>query len=464
MKAQCAFLIAICLTAIGAAQAQTTTSWGWNSPYDTDWFNPANWSNGVPDKNTKAVLYDSSSPYPLITTGHAEALLLHIGSDGPRVTIDGGELSAEQVDMGETSGIVLLSGTCSVTQLRFRSGFLDVRGGYFGLGVGGYATMDSFVWQSGGQVVLNGTLWITDESFTDPGYNLLGGSLIAQTIHIGKGPNYPGGSGGGALKLHGGQAIIKELTVGLPDNVAPGLTSGKLFITSTAQVTIESRLAFEHMSRLEATPGSMIRMAASGTAAASFDNKLTDASRLADLANLTLSFQGGAAGDFEVAGRDVGATLAGWDNNFVLGALELGGTAAGGMHLVDNHDNQAGNEALYVLGLQIGSGGKAQLGGLNLYYLNGGDPKQLFMGDANLDGLVNLLDLAGLAASYSKSGTWAQGDFDGDGVINVLDLASLASNYGRVPTQTVPEPATCVLLCLGALMVIGRRVGPSARR
>ena len=55
----------------------------------------------------------------------------------------------------------------------------------------------------------------------------------------------------------------------------------------------------------------------------------------------------------------------------------------------------------------------------------------LLPGDANLDGTVNVLDLAILAANYRKhvTGGWIQGDFNNDGVVDVEDLALLAANY-----------------------------------
>ena len=52
-------------------------------------------------------------------------------------------------------------------------------------------------------------------------------------------------------------------------------------------------------------------------------------------------------------------------------------------------------------------------------------------GDANLDGRVDVMDLAILAANYRKqvTGGWSMGDFNGDGVVDVKDLALLAANY-----------------------------------
>jgi hypothetical protein len=54
------------------------------------------------------------------------------------------------------------------------------------------------------------------------------------------------------------------------------------------------------------------------------------------------------------------------------------------------------------------------------------------MGDANLDGVVDVSDLSILAANYGieSDATWDLGDFNGDGAVNVSDLSLLAANYG----------------------------------
>ncbi|HSV15153.1 MAG TPA: pectinesterase family protein, partial [Tepidisphaeraceae bacterium] len=54
------------------------------------------------------------------------------------------------------------------------------------------------------------------------------------------------------------------------------------------------------------------------------------------------------------------------------------------------------------------------------------------IGDANLDGVVDVGDLGALASSYGMSGgaTWAQGDFNGNGAVDVGDLGALATKYG----------------------------------
>jgi autotransporter-associated beta strand protein len=62
------------------------------------------------------------------------------------------------------------------------------------------------------------------------------------------------------------------------------------------------------------------------------------------------------------------------------------------------------------------------------------------LGDANLDGAVDFLDLARLAQSYNTAGTtWSGGDFNFDGSTDFLDLATLAQNYNTaLPSEAIP--------------------------
>ena len=53
-----------------------------------------------------------------------------------------------------------------------------------------------------------------------------------------------------------------------------------------------------------------------------------------------------------------------------------------------------------------------------------------FFGDANLDGVVDNLDLTILSTNWQQSGMeWGDADFNGDGTVDDLDLTALASNW-----------------------------------
>lgn len=78
------------------------------------------------------------------------------------------------------------------------------------------------------------------------------------------------------------------------------------------------------------------------------------------------------------------------------------------------------------------------------------------MGDADLDGDVDLSDLGALATHYGATSgrSWLDGDFDFDGDVDLSDLGTLATHYGAGQAQAmadfltlVPEPASLFWIC-----------------
>ena len=94
--------------------------------------------------------------------------------------------------------------------------------------------------------------------------------------------------------------------------------------------------------------------------------------QLLGLENLKLIFEGGTAdwSTFEVAGEDKGLVPEGFDLNFGLGHLRVGGADAALLRLDDLFDNgnRSSPEALYVHDLTVGPGSTLDMNGLNLYY------------------------------------------------------------------------------------------------
>ncbi len=97
-------------------------------------------------------------------------------------------------------------------------------------------------------------------------------------------------------------------------------------------------------------------------------------------------------------------------------------------------------------------------------------------GDASLDGIVDVTDLAILAANWQAEGGadwypgvdwWEEGDFDASGKVDVTDLAILAACWqqdngeagsgGGSKSATVPGPTTLAILGAGALACRRRR-------
>jgi hypothetical protein len=116
--------------------------------------------------------------------------------------------------------------------------------------------------------------------------------------------------------------------------------------------------------------------------------------------------------------------------------------------------------------------------------------KFTYVGDATLDGVVDIDDYLQLDAGYTQHqpATWVNGDFNYDGVINGLDYAYIDASYaaqggplaeGMIAEHTaefgqqyvaalagleaggssVPEPGTLGVMGLGAMLLLRRRRG-----
>ncbi|HUS92835.1 MAG TPA: PEP-CTERM sorting domain-containing protein, partial [Phycisphaerae bacterium] len=81
-------------------------------------------------------------------------------------------------------------------------------------------------------------------------------------------------------------------------------------------------------------------------------------------------------------------------------------------------------------------------------------------GDSNFDGKVDAGDFAVLEAEFGLAGDWRHGDFNDDSIVDHLDYLIWKEFAGRSydgPGSTIPEPATLVLLAVGAAGVLARR-------
>jgi hypothetical protein len=86
------------------------------------------------------------------------------------------------------------------------------------------------------------------------------------------------------------------------------------------------------------------------------------------------------------------------------------------------------------------------------------------LGDANLDGSVDALDLNELGQRWrQQDNQWSHGDFTADGVVNALDLNEMGQNWRATIPMTaaaaasVPEPSALSLVVIATLGLLGRR-------
>ena len=434
----------------------TDLAWGFHRVFeahasgvqDRRWHHGAAWAGGLPPAAGAAVYLDAAAPSAYYVTLRKDASADSLALSGPaRLDIDAGTLTVSgitSVQSGDAQIAVKAGAELQTAELTIEGGL---------------------VWVSGG------TLDVTTACAVDGRLELSSGSVLSPSLSVGQagtglvlhtgGDNtvglamYLGHQAGadGTYTISGGSLSVADLYVG-------GDGRGTLNIDDPdAEITVSSKLSFGPDSTLTAADGAAIHMTGSA-----LDNQGTDPSALAGLENLTLIFEGGVAAvdDVEVAGQDLGPIAAGWQDNFVLGTLQLGDAAAGRIRLVNVHANHSppAAEAIYVNDLVLNAGATIDFNGLSLYFLNGEGPKQLHGGDASLNGCVDGLDYVIWSNNYLTGTTWQTGDLNGDGITDGLDYVIWSNNYWAGCPGTpgaVPEPGALALLALGTLVLIPRR-------
>jgi hypothetical protein len=190
----------------------------------------------------------------------------------------------------------------------------------------------------------------------------------------------------------------------------------------------------------------------------------TSPAKVAGLGNLGVLVSSGTGIAFiEAAGRDLGTAAEGFNGNFELASLALGGANTGGLRLINNIVNNpsvVGTDALYVTELTVGPGATLDLSGLNLYFMRDGQRYQLLPGDSDANGTVDATDYSAWFNNYGQAGGWADGDFcgNGDGAVDASDYAAWFNNYGQSGgVFSVPEPVTSAWLILGGLAILRRK-------
>ena len=88
------------------------------------------------------------------------------------------------------------------------------------------------------------------------------------------------------------------------------------------------------------------------------------------------------------------------------------------------------------------------------------------LGDANIDGHIDLTDLSTILNNFgAATSAWTSGNFDGALTIDLTDLSDVLNNFGlsnpnanvAQPLFAVPEPASLDSLVLGVAALAGRR-------
>jgi len=337
--------------------------------------------------------------------------------------------------------------------------------------------------QSGGVLSLRFSLDIAIEEAASGEYQISGGTMTSPSASIGQ-------AGPGSFRQSGGSSSINFVEVGGYVPAGTGLLemtggtlkagvmqvgvvgAGELTLTPAARLEVRDMLVVRDTGRLNCQPGSKVLMTGP---AATWDNYSPTPANLSGMGNLTMAFAGGT-GDwstYEADGADRGFTEAAFDSNFALDRLVVGESGPTNLRLKNDHENQAGTDAVYVYGLTLAAGSTLDLAGMNLYCLGqfedlggmviNGSIIAAHPGDANVDRKVDVGDLGILAANWdTQAHRWTSADYTGDGVVNVGDLGVLAANWGWSGSpagvgSSIPEPASLILLALGGLAIRRRR-------
>lgn len=264
-----------------------------------------------------------------------------------RYEMTGGSLEIAHVYIGEY-------GTAAPRNASFRQSAGDV--------ITNSITLANGSWEQSGGTTRADLVNVCFNNNSRSTYYLNGGSVQAGSVLVA----HDNGGPAGTLSIGQGTLTAERLRVSAPINLRDGYL---LLNSADSRVIVSDELSFGTRAHVSAVPGATIHMNG-----AILDNRATDAAAMAGLNNIALRFSGEVAtiDQLEVASRNLGPVLAGFDQNFALGELSVSGVQYG-LRLADAFDNLgdvAANEHLYVRHLAIGPNTIFDLSGRTVYYLS----------------------------------------------------------------------------------------------
>lgn len=229
--------------------------------------------------------------------------------------------------------------------------------------------------------------------------------------------------------------------------------SGNLFITGYTAGSLDGINAGSHdafLAKYDAA-GNLAWTRQLGTSAGDYAQGVaTDAHGNVFITGYTGGTLGGASAggdDVFVAKYDTQGVWA-WTVQFGSDAIDRGFGIA-----ID----AAGNP--FIAGYTTGSLGGAAVGGGDAFLAKLLAPQvQELLGDVNLDGAVNALDISPFVSRLTTGDYQVEADCNKDGLVNALDISPFITILtGGGGATAVPEPATVGLVVLGGLVLRQRR-------
>jgi T5SS/PEP-CTERM-associated repeat protein len=407
-----------------------------------------------------------------------------VSSTGAFIGTDGGAQAIATVDGAGSTWTI--SGSLSVGSATYgtlnisNGGSVICSGGYVGgWGTGaGAATVN--VDGAGSSWTNNGTIYVGAERDNLPGEppngfaGILGAMNVTHGATVTSTDAYIGGSYAASIAtvtVDGAGStctLSNSLNVGYHGKGILNITNGGHVSTPTASVASGSLVSI-------ASGGSLVLTRSGGTN--------PHASVVGGLSSLSIA-SGATSGTLDLTDNGLVITGATAADESTLASYISGGQITSSVVTAANAAHPGAMTIAYDLASNIGltfTGGVATWGGQTINQSSAGSDLLILptlVGDLNLDGAVNFIDVTNLAPNLGKTTgqTWAGGDLSGDGAVNFIDITALAPNLGKsvanvTATQNMstpaaitsaPEPASMLLLGVGGALLLGRRRNPRA--